>query len=434
MTKALAPAPEKERRRGVAPGRTVLAVLPRSVDTTPTPAQFQPISGLLNGAALRRSSPRGGAARSAGGGVDRDRRLAEPAIVRIRRMNAATVAGGGRGESHIEAPGSVSSIAGESRLGLRPAGQTERRSAVVRRVKVKGKGKETAKPPRGGVGREPYPHIRVVAGERVRLRQHGELAEAKRIVGSLQTEYHIDLNSKSTIEAIQANYSLVPKKELKKLEATVWEMKELRAILAAVQHFAPILGSRRADSSLAAQAQGVTTIGRLTSAIDVNTAGGKEDPATLAETFASNQNIGFFNPLTNLVDRNFALPGAQPTNQIAIEATAIHEMTHALIEPFQLGNWVRRLGYWLDANTATGRRGAEQPPTSYGRTNAAEDLCESVAMFFINRGLLTTHRPERAKFIAKVIADWSPPARVAVLKTAISTKSGCTRNPVRVGT
>ena len=113
---------------------------------------------------------------------------------------------------------------------------------------------------------------------------------------------------------------------------------------------------------------------------------------------------------------------AGPDNATGIEATAIHEMAHGLVAPLELANWVAALDYWDSASKESGKASAEAPPTEYGETNAAEDLCESVALYFLNLPLLTSKAPLRAKFLAAVVAAWSPKAAAAVLDATTDPK------------
>jgi hypothetical protein len=51
---------------------------------------------------------------------------------------------------------------------------------------------------------------------------------------------------------------------------------------------------------------------------------------------------------------------------------------------------------------------SEVPPTEYGATNPEEDLCESVAMFFLQPTYMRTHFPIRFDFFTKLVASWKP--------------------------
>jgi hypothetical protein len=254
-----------------------------------------------------------------------------------------------------------------------------------------------------------YPTTIKIGSESFRVESADEEEEAKTIVSELQNTYGIALSSPDTISGIKGEYSNVMKKELAKLKASTWEMKEIRGLLAGVKFYAPILGTERAKSTLKDKAQGVTSVGKLQNAIDKDSKKGKLDNSTLGEYFSTKKNVGMFGAVTDYSDPEIIREGAKgPDNETGIEATAIHEMAHGLVAPYEINNWVAKLPYWKDEDTESGVKGAEKPPTGYGETNAAEDLCESVALYFLNKPLLQSKCPERVKLIDKIVAGWTP--------------------------
>lgn len=260
--------------------------------------------------------------------------------------------------------------------------------------------------------------------EKVRIKKDGDEAEAKQIIKELADTYGIEISAAATIQGIKAQYSRVLAKELQKLQGGTWEMKELRGLHAAVKHFAAILGPARAGSTLSDKAQGVTTIGRLKQAIDRNSSSGKVDNSTMGEYFSGSSNVGLFNTVTDLEDSRYIREGqTKKSNDATLEANAIHEMSHGLIEPNELQNWIAAMDFWTDKYTPSGKGGAELPPTRYGQTGGAgEDLAESVAIFFINRPGLKAAAPQREAFLANMVAKWQPAKVEAVVDD--SEKSG----------
>ena len=264
-----------------------------------------------------------------------------------------------------------------------------------------------------------YPKTVTLGGEQIDVGSKEEETEAEKIGEELKKKYGIDLSSSTTIEAIKKQYTNVPKKVTDKLATSTWSMAELRALSEAASFYAPILGSSRDESNLATSVQGVTTIGKLKNAIDTNKNTGDLDGTTLGESFGGSKNLGLFDAGTNEKDKNFVRPGKKKTDvQTSLTATAIHEMAHALVVPMELSNWIGALGYWTDVTTASGKKGAEKPPTTYGKTNAKEDMCESVAMYFINRAALKKKCPEREKFVDAVVKAWKPVITKEVVDTA----------------
>jgi hypothetical protein len=264
-----------------------------------------------------------------------------------------------------------------------------------------------------------YPKTVTIGGEQIEVASKLEETEAEKIGEELKNTHGIDLSSVTTVAAIKKQYTNVPKTVTDQLAPSTWTLLELRALNEAASVYAPILGAKRDESSLASSVQGVTSIGKLKNAIDTNKTTGELDDTTLGESFSGSKNIGMFEAGTNEKDKNFVRPGKKKTDvQTSLTATAIHEMAHALVQPTELSNWIGALGYWTDRNTASGKKGAEKPPTSYGKTNAAEDLCESVALYFINRDALKKKCPEREKFVDKVVKAWTPMITEEVVDTA----------------
>ena len=264
-----------------------------------------------------------------------------------------------------------------------------------------------------------------IGGEKVDAVDTTEEAEAKALIKKILDDYGVTLSSPMAVTAIKAEYGEVPELEKAKLKTSVWEMKELRALAAALAHFAPILGGQRAKSSLGGRAQGVTTVGRVEEALDEDSPEGIVDDGTMGEYFSTNKTVGLFDTVTDLEDDRYIREGATAEdNATTLEANSIHEMAHGLIEPIELGNWVAALDFWTDENTPSGKAKAELPPTEYGQSAASEDLAESVAIFFVNRPSLKTTCPKREKFLADMVAGWSPPVVKAVVTASVNASGG----------
>lgn len=240
-----------------------------------------------------------------------------------------------------------------------------------------------------------------IGNEKVRVQSEAEELEAKQIIDFVKSEYGVEISSTKTVEAIKAQYDKVPDKVKESLTTKTWEMKELRAIKAALAHYAAILGKKRDESSRKDDAQEVTSVGAVEQAIDTNTSGGKLDKTTLGEYFKGSKNFGMFKAGTNsTVDFK--------DNLKQLEGTIVHEMAHGLMAN-EYDNFVAKGsdGFWLDQNTKSGASGAEEPPSKYGNKNAREDLCESVMFFFVQESTLLSKCPKRHAFIKAVTDGWS---------------------------
>jgi hypothetical protein len=214
-----------------------------------------------------------------------------------------------------------------------------------------------------------------VRGEQVEVKSDAEEKEAEQIIDEMKNKYGVTASSVSGVKAIQKDYSSAPESVRKALKTIAWKMKELRAVSRALAHYAPILGKARKLSSRRDVAQEATTVSKVAQAIDEDSPSGVLDTTTLGEFFSSSKNFSMFKAGTNsTVD--FA------DNNKQLEATAIHEIGHGLME-YALGDYIAGLEYWTNRNTKSGKAGAEAPITKYGAKNAAEDLCEALMYYFL---------------------------------------------------
>ncbi len=279
-----------------------------------------------------------------------------------------------------------------------------------------------------------YPRVFTIGKEQIQVGNAEEEVEADKILSDLKTLHGLDLSSAATIKAIKKDYNDVPKKVTSKLAASVWSMRELRALQEAAMYYAPILGTQRETSTLKGVVQGVTTVGKAKNGIDQGGSKGKLDSTTVGEYFSASKNLSLFEAGTEYEDKDYVREGKDKTDvQTSLSATAVHEMAHALVEPLELNNWVGKFDYWADEDTKSGKKGAEGPPSTYGKESAAEDLCESVAMYFINRAQLKKLCPGRDAFVDKVVKAWKPPEVDKAIDTAVKAPESETPPPPSEG-
>jgi hypothetical protein len=273
-----------------------------------------------------------------------------------------------------------------------------------------------------------YPATIKIGDESIRVGNAAEAKEAEALLAELEG-YDIKLSSEKSMSAIKSAYAGAG--ALKDLEVSVWQMKELRGLLAGVRRYTPILGQERQNSTLGGTVQGVTTVGRVKQAIDLDDRS-KLDTITLGEYFGSATNVVMHDAVTDYEDPIVREGRDKADNETGIEATAIHEMAHGLIQPLELTNWIKQIGYWKSRSTVDDQAlDAEPPPTAYGRDNAAEDLCDSVAYYFLNKPQLEKIAPKRAAFIDKVVKGWSKKEKKAAVDMATHPKG--TPEPVKAG-
>ena len=92
--------------------------------------------------------------------------------------------------------------------------------------------------------------------------------------------------------------------------------------------------------------------------------------------------------------------------------TFVHETAHGLLS-YAYDDFVAASdGYWTDQNTKSGKDGAEEPPTGYGKKNAREDMCETAMLYFVEPSRLDAF-PKRLAFMKALGTGWVPPVRDA---------------------
>jgi hypothetical protein len=250
--------------------------------------------------------------------------------------------------------------------------------------------------------------VRTILGERVHVRDDVEATEAEAIISTIETTYGIDVDALGTARVVRRDYPTAPAAVRSQVTSRRWRMRELRALLRACGHFAPILGAARATSSRHARRQEATRVGAVTTSItDDSTA---VDPDTLGEFFAGPRTLALYR--SGLSDRS-------QTGDVnkELEWTATHELAHGLML-YALPSFIRNHPFWLDRNTASGVAGAEAPPTDYGNTNAEEDMCEAIGMYFVQPRRLRRDAPRRFRWVRRKVAEWTARAPVAPVPAA----------------
>lgn len=228
------------------------------------------------------------------------------------------------------------------------------------------------------------------------------LTEAETIITELKTTYGVTVSSSTTVEGIKEQYTNVTQKVRDSLRTKAWKIRELRALKRALGYYAAILGANRDNSTRKGIDQEVTSVGKVKQAIDANKPAGQLDTTTLGEYFRGKKNMGLFKASEKYV-ADFSSLDDQLTG------TFVHEIAHGLLE-YCLGDYIDATGYWETRNKELAKpKRTESPITDYGETNAAEDLCESAMMFFVEPQRLKTNCPLRYAFMVKLGTAWVPP-------------------------
>ncbi len=232
------------------------------------------------------------------------------------------------------------------------------------------------------------------------------VTEAEGIIKTIKDEYGIKLDSKAGITAIKKAYSDAPAKVKKGLKIKEWKIEELRDLKAALANYAPLLGKKRKEKKLGAQP--ITTFSRIKQGIDVDSEDGVLDNSTAGESFSASKNISMFDVGNEITD--FAKDKDNPTKdelRQGFRGTIEHELSHALLQKDNIDNFVKKMTYWEDEDTPSGKTGAEKPITEYGKTNAGEDLAETAMFYFEDPETLKKKAPERHKFLKGIVDSWN---------------------------
>jgi hypothetical protein len=251
-------------------------------------------------------------------------------------------------------------------------------------------------------GKAAYPKIITIGTEKVKVKSAEEEKEATAIIEKIKADYSVELSSPTGVAAIKKDYTSVPKEVTDALKTKHWELKELRALQKAFAHFAAILGKNRATSSRKDVAQEITTGSKVDQGIDQDSASGVLDNTTMGEFFESSKNFSMFTAGTD-----FKGDPSVGTFKDNLEANATHELAHGLCQ-YAEPDFIKEMDYWTDVSTKSGKKGAEEPVTPYGKTNAREDLAESVKFYFMDPDKLLADRPKRHGFVKKMVESWTP--------------------------
>jgi hypothetical protein len=243
-------------------------------------------------------------------------------------------------------------------------------------------------------------YLATVAGEQIHVASEAEEKDAARIIAAISEKYGIDVSSVKAMKALKGANKKASKAQLDKISKRPWLYKELQAIERALAHYAPILGKNRAGSTRAAAPQELVAVGKLEERLGVTKGKTVFKPTVMGTYFSDSQTFAMYK------HGETATPDFADIDK-QIEGTAIHEIAHGIFQ-YAEADFVKTFDYWLDADTASGKAGAEPPPTDYGQTSAAEDLAECAMLYFLDRPRLEKDCPLRTAFFDKLVKGWEP--------------------------
>ncbi|MFE7115962.1 hypothetical protein ACFU99_11145 [Streptomyces sp. NPDC057654] len=205
------------------------------------------------------------------------------------------------------------------------------------------------------------------------------LREARRLMRRIADEYGVHVDSAAGGTAVRESHPKALPAVLKQIGTRRWGPDELEGLHAALAHYAPLLGARRAASRRAGAEQEITAVGAVNWAIR----GTKLFRGATGEYIASHKIFNLY---------ALATAGKQfGGGRRAIESVAAHELAHGLLA-YALPEFTQR--FW---------EGVEQPWKKSGQsptTNPADDFKESLKSFLLESTQFRTEAPRHAAAIA----------------------------------
>ena len=260
-----------------------------------------------------------------------------------------------------------------------------------------------------------------IGHERVRVTTEQERADAERIISEAKSKYAIVFDSIASRRAAREEIGVggnASDEGLRAMDVEVWDYKELKGFEAAFTHFGAILGDARRTSSLSSQPQETTRVGKLTIAADDNDITAPDDSPKAA---GRSRGQHFTDARTAVLYRPD--PDLSVDDPHYFELHATHELAHGAFAG-QLDAFMKATGWW-DAKYVHHKGAREAPPDRYANTNAAEDLAQSVAYYFVDPDRLRKgdHKadpgtpgnacPKRYDFIRRVVGSWTSAAKTS---------------------
>jgi hypothetical protein len=240
-----------------------------------------------------------------------------------------------------------------------------------------------------------------------------KLVLAERIANT----YGIKLDSMELVKANKKSYgSKSLKQYVEMMEPEVFSLEELEGIESVLKRYAPMLGKKR-DKKLGAQP--LTIFGRAHYGIDYDDARSPErDPDTRGESFAKSKTVGMYDAGTKA--------SQFPTGMQQFRGTFAHELSHALIEDVKNSKgektilaYAKATGVWKDRFTTDYERdsnqatwdamkadGKEPPITTYGASNAQEDMADAIKFLFEDPAKLKKECPIRYRWIIENLSGF----------------------------
>ena len=163
---------------------------------------------------------------------------------------------------------------------------------------------------------------------------------------------------------------------------------EKAAVSAALQHYAPIIGDQRQNSSRAGIEQEVQHIGAVNFGIE----NGQLSPGMAGEYIGSHRTVNVY------AMAGFARDFGGGSREV--EGMVTHELSHGLLK-YALDDYTKHVGVWNEDGTPKRAPGAE-PPTDPKFRSDFEDFAGSIRTHLAAPGKLAADAPRRSEFIKQL--------------------------------
>ncbi|WP_329295501.1 hypothetical protein [Streptomyces sp. NBC_01455] len=206
-------------------------------------------------------------------------------------------------------------------------------------------------------------------------------AERQRLIQAIRDEFGVSLAPEAGVAAVLADNPGTPVNVANQVQAMRWDLHSLEQFYSACQHFAPIMGRRRVDSSRGKFDQEVIFAAMVTSGITNR----KINPKTYGEYFERNKLVILYRPHVTVYGRNH------------IRWILTHELAHGLLD-YAMDDFRKK--FWAGEAPLITASGVVAK-------NREEDLYASLFAYLTVPAFISTHprHAQAVKELSKLRSD-----------------------------
>ena len=263
---------------------------------------------------------------------------------------------------------------------------------------------------------------KVQNNEKVKVKDEKEAQEAREIIARIYEKYGVEVNSQKSLDTVVASVPDAPKELTAQIKTSTWTLEELRALERSLAKFADFLSPRPTSFEEFAPERELETIGKVNQDILLSktnnpylseNVGGTSDYENLSITLFDNMNSKGYADRHQSQEKNPENGKIQNQNKSGAEESVMtHELSHSILHKY-LSAFMRISKFWISSSEFIETKtiefqdnnypikefqvalvaGVEAPITSYGCSNAEEDLAEAVTVYLNNPSLLLNGHP-----------------------------------------